>query len=100
AESLIMNGIWSKLRGAADNWLDHRTMRMSAAVALYSILSLSSLVVCAIAITGLVFGEQAATGALTHQLRLVFGQAGGEMAQMAIAGANHPQQGVIATVIG
>jgi membrane protein len=88
------------LREAADNWTDHRAMRMAAAVAFYSILSLSSLSLCAIAVSGLIYGEAAASGALTNQLKLAFGDAGGEVARQALEHAERPGKGIAATILG
>jgi membrane protein len=94
-----MNRVASSFREAAANWLDHRSMRMSAALAFYSILSISSLSVCVIAIAGLVYGKQAAAGELTNQLHDWFGESGGEMVKLVLENARQPQAGVVATIV-
>jgi Virulence factor BrkB len=66
----------SVLREAASAWVDDKATRLSAAVAFYTILSLTPLFIIAIAIAGAVFGQEAATGALTDQVRDLAGDAG------------------------
>lgn len=91
---------WEALREAAHGWIDANATRLSAALAFYTILSIAPLFVIAIAIAGAVFGDEAASGALTEQLRGLLGEAGAEVAKTAIQRADKPNAGIIATVIG
>ena len=92
--------IWTVLREAAAGWIERNATRLSAALAFYTILSIAPLFVIAIAIVGAVFGREAATGALTEQLRNLLGDAGAEVASTAVMHADHPTAGVVATIIG
>lgn len=74
--------------------------RLAAALSYYTVLSLSPLLVVAIAVAGLVFGQQAAQGQITQQLQQVFGPEAGDALQTLVAHANKPGAGVISTVVG
>ena len=91
---------WIDLRDAGTKWVDDHANRLSAALAFYTLLSVSPLFVIAVAIAGAVFGHDAATGALSEQLRSLFGEAGAEVARTAIEHAHRPRTGVLATGIG
>jgi membrane protein len=73
---------------------------MSAALAYYTIFSLAPLLVIAIAIAGLVFGEDAARGEIVGEIRELVGQDGARAIQAMIQSAYHPGHSVVATIIG
>jgi membrane protein len=91
---------WLLLKDAAANWSKHKDARQGAALAYYSIFSLGPLMVIAIAIAGLVFGQEAVRGELASQLRGLLGDGGAQAVQAMLAGASQPQQGILATVLG
>jgi membrane protein len=85
---------------AFQEWQNDKAPRLGAALAYYSVFSLAPLLIIAVAIAGLVFGEKAAQGALDKQLA---GQVGAENAAFLeglIKSAYDPRSGVIATVVG
>ncbi len=92
--------LWNLVRSAGESWLDHDATRLSAAVAFYSILSLAPLLVLAVSIAGLVFGEEAARGELVGQMEDMVGKEGAEVIQTTLAKAKQPEEGILATVIG
>jgi membrane protein len=91
---------WTILKQSGKNWLGDNATRLAAALAFYTILSIAPLFLIAIAIAGAVFGEEAATGALTDQLRGLLGDAGAEVARTTVQNADRPSAGVVATVVG
>jgi membrane protein len=95
-----MNNWWVVVKAAAANWSKHKDARQGAALAYYSIFSLGPLMVIAIAIAGLVFGEEAVRGDLGPQLKGFLGDSGAQAVQTMLAGASKPQQGIVATVLG
>ena len=66
---MSLRNTWTILREAGSSWVDDKATRLSAAVAFYTILSIAPLFMIAIAIAGAVHGRDAATGALSDQLR-------------------------------
>lgn len=93
--------LWGVLKQAGKDWVDHKAPRLSAAVAYYTILSLAPLLVIAVAVAGMVFGEDAARGGIVDQFRGMVGDDGARAIQSMLEHAGKPGAGsVIATVIG
>jgi membrane protein len=74
--------------------------RLGAALAYYTVLSLAPLLIVLIAIAGLVFGKEAATGQLFSQIQGMVGKEGAEAIEQMIAGASKPASGIVASIIG
>ena len=54
--------VWDLLKPTGLEWMEDKVPRLGAALAFYSVLSLAPLLVIAIAIAGLVFGEEGGAG--------------------------------------
>ena len=89
------------LKEAASEWSEDNAMRLSAALAYYTLLSLTPLIVVIIAIAGLVYGEQAASERVAQQIRSFAGtQAGDAMLSLALsAHSTKSKAAIIGTVI-
>ena len=88
------------LKEAASNWVDDGAMRLSSSLAYYAIFSLAPLLVILISMAGLIFGEEAARGELSHQIAVIAGAGAGEAIQAAVqSSATQKSAGVMATVI-
>ena len=88
------------LKSTISACLKDNVQRMSAALAYYTIFSLAPLLVIAIAIAGLVFGEDAARGEIVGEIQELVGQDGARAIQAMIQSAYHPGHSVVATIIG
>src|SRR5262245_3884865 len=64
---------WQILKEAGQSWYDDKAQRMGAALAYYSAFSLAPLLLIAIALAGLIFGEQAARGEILEQIQHTVG---------------------------
>src|ERR1700761_568440 len=91
---------WLLIRDAAADWVAHKDGRQGAALAYYSVFSLGPVLVIAMAVAALVFGEDAARGEVEAQLRVLLGDAAAKAVDAMLVGASQPAQGVIATVLG
>ena len=91
---------WLLVRDAATNWSIHKDSRQGAAIAYYSIFSLGPVLVIAIAIAGMVFGQDAARGDVELQLSGLLGEAAAQAVDAMLVGASKPQQSLLATVLG
>lgn len=93
--------IYAHLKEVFDEWVEDNAQTWAASVTFYTILSLSPLLVLAVAIAGFVFGEEAAQGELARQMHGIMGSAGAEVLQSTIATAGEPgtNKGLIATVV-
>jgi membrane protein len=92
--------LWGLLRESAARWKDDYASSMGAALSYYTIFSIAPLLLIVIAVAGIAFGEEAASGALFEQLRGLLGDEGATMAQKLVAGAREPRTSVIATITG
>jgi membrane protein len=95
-----MRNAWRLVKTTIDKWIEHKDARQGAALAYYSVFSIGPLMVIAIGIAGLAFGEEAARGEVRGQLSGVLGQNAANAIDGMLAGANKPQQGILATAIG
>src|SRR5215470_9895484 len=95
-----MKSAWPLIKWTIENWLAHKDARQGAALAYYSVFSVGPLMIIAIGIAGLAFGEEAARGEVQGQLSEMVGQTAADAIENMLISANKPQQGVLATVIG
>jgi membrane protein len=91
---------WSLLRQTAQSWLDDYAPSMGAALAYYTLFSLAPLLLIVISVAGLIFGEDAARGEITLQLRSLMGDAGARAVQDLLASVRQPVEGSLATAVG
>jgi len=91
---------WSLLRETATQWSAHKSPTHGAALAYYSVFSLGPLLVIAIAIAGWAFGDDAARGGVTEQLKDLLGPAGAQAVAAMLAAASAPRKGLIAGLVG
>ena len=101
--SLLSEGdlvLWELVKEASSNWVDHKDARLGAALAYYSIFSIGPVIVIAIAVAGLIFGQDAVRGEVSAQIRSLLGDTGAVAVQSMLADASRPRSGIIATVLG
>ena len=87
-------------RQASSEWIDDNAPRLGAAVAFYTLLSLAPVIVIAVAVAAVVYGQEAAQGRLASEIRGVAGPEVARTIQEIIRGAYQPRTGVIATLLG
>ena len=93
--------VTSLAKETVTRWTEDKASTMAAALAYYSLFSLAPLVLIAVAVAGLAFGQQAAAGELYAQLAGFIGDAGATALQDIVANLNRDHGGgVVATVIG
>jgi len=79
---------------------EDKVLRLSAALAYYSLFSIAPLVIIVVAVAGLVFGTEAVSGQLQGQLRGIVGDNGAQMIESMVGAARKPHQSVVAMIIG
>jgi membrane protein len=92
--------VWSVMKDATANWIAHKDARIGAALAYYSIFSVGPLIVIAISVAGLLFGEEAVRGEVSGQVQGLLGSSGAQAVQSMLAGATRPRGGTFAAVFG
>ncbi len=91
---------WGLVKTTASEWSEDKVPRLGAALAFYSVLSIAPLLLIAIAVAGLVFGEEAAQGKLVDQMTGMIGKEGAEAVQVMLTNAKKPGAGTLAALIG
>ena len=95
-----MSDSWSLIKDTARRWLAHKDARLGAALAYYSVFSLGPLIVIAIAVAGLAFGQEAARGEVGRAISGLLGESGALAVNALLVGASKPHEGIVATVVG
>ena len=91
---------WTVLKTAVDQWFRHRSARLGAALAYYSVFSMGPLLLIVTSIAGLFFGADAVRGSLTSQFKSLLGETGSKAVEAMLAGASSEQSGMIAGLTG
>jgi membrane protein len=80
-------------------WLAHRAASKGAAVAFYTLFSMTPILVLTIAVAGYFFGAEAAQGEIIAQMQALVGPNGAQAINAVLAAARNSESGVIASVI-
>ncbi|MDQ2762582.1 MAG: YihY/virulence factor BrkB family protein [Pseudomonadota bacterium] len=91
---------WALIKGAGSAWVDDYAPSMGAALSYYTVFSLAPMLLIVIGVAGLVFGQDAARGALMQQLSGMMGANAAKAIQDILASASKPSEGAVATVVG
>jgi membrane protein len=91
---------WKIFRIAIDQWFIHRSARLGAALAYYSVFSMGPLLLIVISIAGLFFGADAVRTGLTGQFKSMLGETGSKAVEAMLAGASSPKGGQLAAATG
>jgi membrane protein len=99
--SRVFRGAWQITRDTIAEWREDNASRLAAALAYYTLLSLAPLLVIAVAISGFVFGTDAARGRIAAELSQVVGEGAAQGIQAAVASAQAGEGGgVLGTLVG
>src|SRR5262245_56417110 len=89
----------SLLLEALIKWDNDNALRMSAALAFYTVLSLSPLLIIALSIATPFFGTESASAEIVRQFSLLIGRENAEFINWILQKPSRPIQGVLATTI-
>lgn len=95
-----MKQAFALLKETVNEWLDDKAMRLSAALAFYSVFSLAPLLIIAISIAGAVFGQEAASGAIQSQLAGSIGEESALAVQEMIKSAHREGSNWVMALVG
>ena len=85
---------------AGRSWVDHHLSTHGAALAYYAVFALSPILVIAVSISGLVFGQDAVEGRVVSQMESLLGHEGASLVQRLVKASYLSGQGGIAALIG
>ncbi len=81
------------------SWIDHRAASKGAALAFYTLFSMTPILVVVIAVAGYVFGAEAAQGEIVAQMQGLVGPNGAQAIQALLAAARDPASGLLAILV-
>src|SRR5512142_1014011 len=90
---------WELLKDTALSWNNHDAQRLGAALAYYTVFAIAPLFIIVLAVAGLVFGKDAASHQLFHEVRSLVGDQGARAIEAIVATGNRPKAGTTATII-
>ena len=92
--------ILALLKRTFDEWNKDNVPRLGAAMAYYTVVSIAPLLLVVIGVAALVFGREAAEGALVTQIQGLVGETAAQAIQTMLQNASKPSSGILATVLG
>ncbi|HWH07764.1 MAG TPA: YhjD/YihY/BrkB family envelope integrity protein, partial [Candidatus Thermoplasmatota archaeon] len=88
------------LKATLKEFGEDKTPKQAAALAYYTLFALGPLLLLAIGIAALVFGAEAARGAVMDQLQKFLGPTGAEGVSALLTGADRERVGILGTALG
>jgi membrane protein len=95
-----MRRLWQILKAAFSGYLANDALSRGAAIAFYAATSLAPVLLIVVAIAGLVFGQDAARGAISEELGQLLGPTGGDFIKSILERSSDPGSGTLATILG
>jgi membrane protein len=96
----MLRKYFALVRATVTGFIADDALSRGAAIAYYTVISMAPVLLIVIAIAGLVFGTEAARGAIVEQLSGMMGAQSAEMVQSMIQSAGNRGAGTIATIVG
>jgi membrane protein len=91
---------WMITRDAVQLWLDRDAFSHAASLAFYTLFSLAPVVIIAVSVIGVVFGEEAAQGQIVAQIEDVMGREAALAIEQAVAQSRIEASGLLPTLLG
>ncbi len=96
----LVTRIWQIAKDTGYGFVEDEALTRGAAIAFYTATSIAPVLLIAIAIAAVVFGQDAAQNAITTQLGGLMGDQAAQLVQTAVANAAKKSSGALATLIG
>src|SRR5215218_6196798 len=95
-----LSAAWNLIKDTITGFIDDDALSRGASIAYYTLFSIAPVLLVVIAIAGLVFGREAAEGAIVDELSVMMGHQTAEALQGMIESAAKPREGTLATIGG
>jgi membrane protein len=97
---MTANKLLSIFKATFTGWNKHEAPRLGAALAFYTILSLSPLLIFVVALAGFIFSRSTAQANILSEVQGMIGPEGGRAFESMLANAQKPAAGILGGVIG
>ena len=99
--ALALGAMWQFLKKTVNQWIEDEPFSLAAALSYYTLFSLAPLLIIAISIAGLVFGQEAAQNQVVETIQGLVGQESAQAIQGMIQNASEkPKAGLVSALIG
>ncbi|HEX2683328.1 MAG TPA: YihY/virulence factor BrkB family protein [Ferruginibacter sp.] len=96
----LSRSIWSIIKKSFSDFIDNKVLKLSAALAYYTIFSLPAMLIIIISISEIFYGSDAVEGSLYHQIAGFVGADAASQVQQTIKGAALSKDSYWATIVG
>jgi membrane protein len=91
---------WALVKDTVTGFIDDNALSRGASIAYYTLFSIAPVLLIIVAIAGLVFGRDAAQGAIVGQLSGLMGDSTAKALEEMIKSADNHAAGIVATIVG
>lgn len=99
-KKLTAKGIWSLLKESVQGFLDHRVLKLSGALAYFTVFSIGPMLIVAIFFADIFYGRQAIEGTIYDQIKGFVGPQAAEQIQEIIRNASLSGKSTITAIVG
>ena len=99
-KKLSLKGVWQLLKNTFNGFIDDRIVKLSAALAYYTVFSLGPMIIMVVYVAGLLYGREAIEGTIFDELRNLVGAQPAAQIQDMIKNAALNESGPVAATIG
>lgn len=92
--------LFQLFKRAASEWMDDNAPSRAASLSYYTVFSIAPVLIIAVAVAGLVFGREAASGQLAGQLHRLLGSGSASAVEEMMASASRVGSGIVASAVG
>jgi len=92
--------LWTLTRLTLERWNEDKVPKLAAALAYYTSFAIAPVLLIAIALAGMIFGQDAARGAVSREISGLVGFRIGEEIEGLLKNAWQPKAGMLATILG
>ncbi|MGP1310274.1 MAG: YihY/virulence factor BrkB family protein [Phycisphaerales bacterium] len=91
--------VWLLIKGTVLSFINSRAPMLAAALAFYTMLSLTPIIAITVVVVGVVLGDEAARGEISDQFSEMLGPQAAKQVELAINQANNSGTGLVTTLI-
>lgn len=95
----MLRTVFGLLKEAGSAWVDDKASSRGAALAYYSMFAIAPIVILAVSLAGLIYGEAAARGKVVEQIQGIVGQTAADAIESLVRSAGNRTSSTVATVV-
>lgn len=97
---MLNSKIWNMIRNAVSAWIEDRGPSRGAALAFYTLFSISPILIIMTSVAGYFLGYETVRNEVMQQSSMVVGEAGAQVVRSILQGKSNPAPSLFASVVG